>query len=170
MKRGSSIGAPHVVQIAMGCDGQPILPKAPRRNAKPGLETLAISKRATVRWWLSRSMSRFRPKAKARELLASLPLPRPQDTRRSAIATRSRAGLRTAREQHDLPVGEFQRIVMDHSVLHVDLPEAAAAGAELKPTARSTILAAVMAEIRRVPMPALRLHDRAMHEIGRAHV
>src|SRR5262249_61073167 len=26
MKRGSSIGAPHVVQIAMGCDGQPILP------------------------------------------------------------------------------------------------------------------------------------------------
>src|SRR5215813_13788819 len=23
---GSSIGAPHVVQIAMGCDGQPILP------------------------------------------------------------------------------------------------------------------------------------------------
>src|SRR6516164_6083022 len=29
-----------------------------------------------------------------------------------------------AREQHDLPVREFQRIVMDHSVLHVDLPEA----------------------------------------------
>src|SRR5262249_60242473 len=26
MKQGSSIGAPHVVQIAMGCDGQPILP------------------------------------------------------------------------------------------------------------------------------------------------
>src|SRR5262252_9628734 len=26
MKRGSSIAAPHVVQIAMGCDGQPILP------------------------------------------------------------------------------------------------------------------------------------------------
>ena len=29
-----------------------------------------------------------------------------------------------AREQHDLPVREFKRIVMDHSVLHVDLPEA----------------------------------------------
>ena len=38
--------------------------------------------------------------------------------------------------------------------------------AELKPTARSTILAAVMAEIRRVPMAALRLHDRAMHRTG----
>src|SRR6516162_3380911 len=70
-------------------------PRLPRRNAKPGSETLAISKRATVRWSLSRSMSRFRPIAKARELLASLPLPRPQDARRSAIATPSRAGLRT---------------------------------------------------------------------------
>src|SRR5262249_22693390 len=26
MKRGSSIGAPHAVQIATGCDGQPTLP------------------------------------------------------------------------------------------------------------------------------------------------
>jgi len=26
MKRGSSIGAPHAVQIAIGCDGQPISP------------------------------------------------------------------------------------------------------------------------------------------------
>jgi hypothetical protein len=42
----------------------------------------------------SRSISRFRRKAKAHEPLASLPLPRPQDVRRSAIATPSRAGLR----------------------------------------------------------------------------
>jgi len=37
---------------------------------------------------------RFRRKAKARELLASLPLPRPQDVRRPAIATPSRVGPR----------------------------------------------------------------------------
>src|SRR5262249_2258807 len=31
--------------------------------------------------------------------------------------------LAKAREQNDLPVWEFQRIVMDRGVLHVDLPE-----------------------------------------------
>ena len=29
-----------------------------------------------------------------------------------------------AREQHYLPVREFQRVVMSHGVIHVDLPEA----------------------------------------------
>ena len=31
--------------------------------------------------------------------------------------------LAQAREKHHLPVREFQRIVMDHGVVHVDLPE-----------------------------------------------
>ena len=39
----------------------------------------------------------------------------------------------------------------------LELPPLLRREPELKPTARSTILAAVMAEIRRVPMPALRL-------------
>jgi hypothetical protein len=38
--------------------------------------------------------SPFRPKAKALQLLASLPLPRPHDARGLAIATPSRAGPR----------------------------------------------------------------------------
>ena len=31
--------------------------------------------------------------------------------------------LAKAREQHQLPVWEFQRVVMGHRVMHVDLPE-----------------------------------------------
>jgi len=63
---------------------------------------------------------RFRPKAKAREPLASLPLPRPQDARQPAIATPSRADPAQARDQHHLPIREFQRIVMGRGVVHVD--------------------------------------------------
>jgi hypothetical protein len=72
-------------------------PRLPGQCEGSGSETVAISKRATVFWWLSVSqyVRRFRPKAKAREPLASLPFPRPQDVRRSAIATRSHADPRT---------------------------------------------------------------------------
>ena len=48
----------------------------------------------------------------------------------------------------------------------LELPPLLRREAELKPAARSTILATVMAEIRRAPMPALRLRDRAMHGAG----
>src|SRR5215470_11508758 len=160
MKRGSSIGAPHVVQIATGCDGQPTMPSlrealerepkyrrhtdragrsgprcggcrtwgqaasvAERGNLKApevtqlnygpttklrkekvcdaprltgamrsrGRKRWQYRKEPPLRWWLSVSqyIRRFRPKAKAREPLASLPLPRPQDARQLAIATRS---------------------------------------------------------------------------------
>src|SRR5262245_17855339 len=53
---------------------------------------------ASSRTWQGTGVAvchRFRPKAKAREPLASLPFPRPQDVRRSAIATRSHADPRT---------------------------------------------------------------------------
>src|SRR6266545_1207781 len=32
--------------------------------------------------------------------------------------------LAKAREQRHLPIGEFQRVVMGHGVVHIDLPEA----------------------------------------------
>ena len=38
MKRGSSIGAPHIVQIATGCDGQPTFPSfANRLSGNPSI-------------------------------------------------------------------------------------------------------------------------------------
>src|SRR5262249_25474720 len=43
MKRGSSIGAPHIVQIAMGCDGQPIL-RFLREGAGTGTQVSAHSR------------------------------------------------------------------------------------------------------------------------------
>src|SRR6516162_3817608 len=193
MKRGSSIGAPHVVQIAMGCDGQPILPflreelegepkyrrhieragrsgprcggcrtwgqvapVAERGNLKtPEVTQLnyrlttklhkkkvcnaprlpgAMRSRGRKRWRYrkeppcaggslavslgsgqKRRLANFSPHCLSRghRMCADRQL---QHHRALAFAQ--------AREQHDLPVREFQRIVMDHSVLHVDLPEA----------------------------------------------
>jgi hypothetical protein len=77
-----------------------------------------------VCWWLSVSLvcHRFRPKAKAREPLASLLPLRPQDVRHRQLQHRRALSLAQAREEHY--IGEFQRIVMGHGVVHVNLPEA----------------------------------------------
>src|SRR5436189_6211741 len=82
--------------------------------------------RATACRWLSVSkhVGEFRPKGQARGPLASPP----PWWRRMCSGRQLQHGctlaLAKAREQHRLPVRKFQRIVMGHGVVHVDLPEA----------------------------------------------
>src|SRR6516162_6488319 len=99
-------------------------PGAMRR--KPGSETLAIPKRATVCWRLS--VSRYVTGSGQERRLANLSphcLLRGRRTRASRQLQHGRTlTLAQAREQHYLPVWEFQRVVMGHGVVHVDLPEA----------------------------------------------
>src|SRR6516162_3028308 len=99
-------------------------PGAMRR--KPGSETLAIPKRATVCWWLS--VSRYVTGSGQERRLANLSphcLLRGRRMRASRQLQHGRAlTLAQARDQHHLPVRELQRIVMGHGVVHVDLPEA----------------------------------------------
>ena len=99
-------------------------PGAMRR--KPGSETLAISKRATIRWWLS--VSRYVAGSDQKRRLANLS-PRYLLRGHRMCGDRQLQHGRTltlaqARDQYHLPIREFQRIVMGHGVVEVDLPEA----------------------------------------------
>src|SRR5436190_11469643 len=82
--------------------------------------------RATACRWLSaRSTS---PSLGLKGRLASLWPRRLLGGRRMCSGRQLQHGctlaLAKAREQHQLPVRKFQRIVMGHGVVHVDLPEA----------------------------------------------
>src|SRR6516165_10323343 len=48
MKRGSSIGAPHAVQIATGCDGQPTLPSLREALSSLLKKVFEVSRWATL--------------------------------------------------------------------------------------------------------------------------
>src|SRR5215471_4946210 len=190
MKRGSSIGAPHVVQIAMDVTASPYCPSfakslrgepkyrrhiervvAPGAGvAEPGArrpqtergnlkapEVTQLNYRLTTKLhtekvcnaprlpgamrsrgrkrWLYRkeppcadgSRSRSLGSGQKRRLANFSPHCLSSGHRMRAdrqLQHRRALAFAQAREQHDLPVREFQRIVMDHSVLHVDLPEA----------------------------------------------
>src|SRR6516164_507234 len=93
---------------------------------KPGSETLAISKRATIRWWLS--VSRYVAGSDQKRRLANFSphcLSRGHRMRADRQLQHRRAlTLAQARDQYHLPIREFQRIVMGHGVVYVDLPEA----------------------------------------------
>ena len=93
---------------------------------KPGSETLAISKRATIRWWLS--VSRYVAGSDQKRRLANLSPHCLLRGRRMCGDRQLQHGraltLAQARDQYHLPIREFQRIVMGHGVVEVDLPEA----------------------------------------------
>src|SRR6516165_11991054 len=93
---------------------------------KPGLETSAISKRATACWWLS--VLRYVTGSGQKQRLANFSphcLFRGRRTRASRqLQHRRTLTLAQARDQHHLPIREFQRIVMSRGVVHVDLSEA----------------------------------------------
>src|SRR6516165_11767806 len=86
----------------------------------------ARGKRATVCWWLS--VSRYVTGSGQKQRLANLSphcLFRGRRVCRDRQLQHGRAlTLAQARDQHHLPVREFQRIVMGHGVVYVDLPEA----------------------------------------------
>src|SRR6516225_7842437 len=95
-------------------------------ESRLGKGMLAILKRATVCRWLS--VSRHDAGSSQKRRLANLsPHCLFRGCRMCGDRQLQHSGTLTlaqARDQHHLPVWEFQRIVMSHGVVHVDLPEA----------------------------------------------